>query len=169
MRKTSGTITGDVRLNGFNQDKKSFRRCSGYVEQFDVQQPELTVRETVLFSARLRLNSESLRLNSEDPNLVDEDVVKNKFVDNVLKTLELTSLSQSIVGTDGEGGLSFEQRKRLSIAVELAASPSIIFLDEVRCVLRFAPLCHNSVPLLTRLCFVAANLWFGCSCSFTRN
>ena len=139
------------------------------MEQFDVQQPELTVRETVLFSARLRLNSESLRLNSEDPNLVDEDVVKNKFVDNVLKTLELTSLSQSIVGTDGEGGLSFEQRKRLSIAVELAASPSIIFLDEVRYVLRFAPLCHNSAPLLTPLCFVAANLWFGCSRSFTRN
>jgi ABC-type multidrug transport system ATPase subunit len=151
LRKTSGTITGDVRLNGFEQDKISFRRCSGYVEQFDVQQPELTVRETVLFSARLRLSSESLHLKSEDPSLVDEEVVKHKFVDKVLQTLELTSLSQSVVGTDGEGGLSFEQRKRLSIAVELAASPSIIFLDEVCCVLRFAPLCHNFVPFLMRM------------------
>jgi ABC-type multidrug transport system ATPase subunit len=124
LRKTSGTITGDVRLNGFEQDKISFRRCSGYVEQFDVQQPELTVREIVLFSARLRLNS-------EDPNLA-KDEVKKKFVDHVLKTLELTSLADSLVGTDGEGGLSFEQRKRVSIAVELAASPSVIFLDEVR-------------------------------------
>jgi hypothetical protein len=82
------------------------------VEQFDVQQPELTVRETVLFSARLRLSSESLHLKSEDPSLVDEEVVKHKFVDKVLhrfvdrvlQTLELTSLSHSIVGTDGEGG-----------------------------------------------------------------
>ena len=104
MRKTSGTITGDVRLNGFEQDKISFRRCSGYVEQFDVQQPELTVLETVLFSARLRLSSESLRLNSEDPSLVDEELVKHRFVDKVIQTLELTSLSHSIVGTDGEGG-----------------------------------------------------------------
>lgn len=124
MRKTSGTITGSVRLNGFEQEKISFRRCSGYVEQFDVQQPELTVRETVLFSARLRLNS-------DDPNLAGDEV-KQKFVDSVLKKLELTSLAHSIVGTDGEGGLSFEQRKRVSIAVELAASPSVIFLDEVR-------------------------------------
>jgi ABC-type multidrug transport system ATPase subunit len=46
MRKTSGTITGEVRLNGFPQERKSFLRCSGYVEQFDVQQAELTVRET---------------------------------------------------------------------------------------------------------------------------
>jgi ABC-type multidrug transport system ATPase subunit len=95
------------------------------VEQFDVQQPELTVRETLLFSARLRLNS-------EDPNLAGDEV-KEIFVDSVLKTLELTSLADSLVGTDGEGGLSFEQRKRVSIAVELAASPSVIFLDEVRC------------------------------------
>ena len=37
LRKTSGTITGDVLLNGFPQEEVSFRRCSGYVEQFDVQ------------------------------------------------------------------------------------------------------------------------------------
>lgn len=102
----------------------TFRRCSGYVEQFDVQQPELTVRETLLFSARLRLNSQDRALSDDD--------AKQRFVDHVLGTLELSSLSGCAVGIDGEGGLSFEQRKRLSIAVEVAASPSIIFLDEVR-------------------------------------
>jgi ABC-type multidrug transport system ATPase subunit len=110
-------------LNGFEQERISFRRCSGYVEQFDVQQAELTVRETLLFSARLRLNS-------QDPNFAGDEL-KQRFVDHVLKTLELTSLSNSVVGTDGEGGLSFEQRKRVSIAVELVASPSVLFLDEV--------------------------------------
>lgn len=123
MRKTTGTILGDVLLNGYKQEKISFRRCSGYVEQFDVQASELTVRETVLFSARLRLNS-------EDPCLAGDEV-EQRYTDQVLHTLELTSLANCVVGRDGEGGLSFEQRKRLSIAVELAASPSIIFLDEV--------------------------------------
>lgn len=123
MRKTTGTITGDVRLNGYEQEPVSFRRCSGYVEQFDVQSPQLTVRETVLFSARLRLDS-----NDRD---LAGDEIKQKYTDQVLSVLELTALADCIVGTDGQGGLSFEQRKRLSIAVELAASPSIIFLDEV--------------------------------------
>ena len=45
--KASFGVTGDVLLNGFPQEESSFKRCSGYVEQFDVQTPELTVRETI--------------------------------------------------------------------------------------------------------------------------
>jgi len=55
--------------------------------------------------------------------------------------MELSALRDSPVGTDEGLGLSFEQKKRLSIAVELAASPSIIFLDEVclcRLMMKFA-------------------------------
>eukprot|EP00934_Nitzschia_sp_Nitz4_P005895 Nitzschia sp. Nitz4//scaffold51_size120721//34259//39017//NITZ4_003720-RA/size120721-snap-gene-0.33-mRNA-1//-1//CDS//3329553841//5885//frame0 len=120
LRKTTGIVTGEVRLNGYKQDPVVFRRCSGYVEQFDVQSAELTVRETVLFSARLRLDATKV------PN--DDD--KKRFVDEVLKTLELTPLADVLVGTNDGGGLSFEQKKRLSIAIELAASPSVLFLDE---------------------------------------
>ena len=47
-----------------------------------------------------------------------------------MEEVELTPLAAVLVGTDETGGLSFEQKKRLSIAVELAASPSVIFLDE---------------------------------------
>ena len=122
MRKNSGNISGDIRINGFPQEKLSFRRCSGYVEQFDIQSPQLTVRETVLFSARLRL----------DFNRVKTDKEKEHFCDTVIRTLELTPLAHCLVGSNEGGGLSFEQKKRLSIAVELAASPSILFLDEVR-------------------------------------
>jgi ABC-type multidrug transport system ATPase subunit len=121
LRKNTGTVSGTILVNGFPQDAKTFRRCSGFVEQFDVQSPQLTVRETVLFSARLRLDSGKVKK--------DED--KARFCDAVLKTLELTPLADTLVGSDETGGLSFEQRKRLSIAVELAASPSILFLDEV--------------------------------------
>lgn len=122
LRKNTGKIEGDVYVNGFRQDGKTFRRCSGYVEQFDIQSPQLTVRETVLFSGRLRL----------DANKVRSDKQKKQYCDLVLDILELTPLADSLVGSAEEGGLSFEQKKRLSIAVELAASPSILFLDEVR-------------------------------------
>lgn len=60
-----------------------------------------------------------------------------QFVDSIIKMFELTPLKDAQVGTTDEGGLSFEQRKRLSIAVEFAASPSILFLDEVRLFLKF--------------------------------
>ena len=48
--KASAGVSGEVLLNGFAQEENSFRRCSGYVEQFDVQSPELTVRETIKVS-----------------------------------------------------------------------------------------------------------------------
>jgi ABC-type multidrug transport system ATPase subunit len=122
MRKTSGTVTGDIRVNGFLQERDTFRRFTGYVEQFDVQSPELTVRETVLFSARMRLGSTQ--------DIVATEEGKVRYVDWVLRKLDLTVIQHFLVGNDEEGGLSFEQRKRLSVAVEMAASPSLIFLDE---------------------------------------
>lgn len=87
------------------------------MEQFDVQSPQLTIRETVEFSAKMRLD-ESIPMET-----------KIKYVDRVLTILELDTIGDSLVGDDS-GGLSFEQRKRLSIAVELASNPSCIFLDE---------------------------------------
>jgi ABC-type multidrug transport system ATPase subunit/ABC-type multidrug transport system permease subunit len=122
MRKESGTIEGEIRLNGFLQDRTSFLRSSGYVEQFDVQQPELTIGETVVFCARLRLDV-------KDPS-IGNDEGKLRYVDHVLETMELTNIQNLQVGSYEEGGLTFEQRKRLAIACELAGSPSIIFLDE---------------------------------------
>ncbi len=119
LRKTTGVITGEVALNGHPQEPTSFRRCTGYVEQFDVQTPAMTIRETVEFSARLRLE--------ESDAAVTEDSIR-KFVDQTLAMLELTVLQDLQVGSDMTGGLSFEQRKRLSIAVELVSNPSILFL-----------------------------------------
>ena len=98
MRKTSGSITGKIELNGFKQERTSFLRSSGYVEQFDVQQPELTVRETVAFSARLRLD-----VNNP---AIGDDSTKMKFVDYVLSTMELTDIQCLQVGSFEEGGKS---------------------------------------------------------------
>ncbi|KAG7350244.1 ABC-2 type transporter-domain containing protein [Nitzschia inconspicua] len=121
LRKSSGEITGEVQLNGHPQEELTFRRCTGYVEQFDVQSAQLTIRETCEFSAKLRLES-------SDPAVTDLSM--SRFIDQTLEMLELTPIQDFLVGSDDSGGLSFEQRKRLSIAVELVANPSIIFLDE---------------------------------------
>lgn len=119
LRKSTGEVTGKILMNGHTQEGKSFRRCTGYVEQFDTQSPQLTIRETVEFSAQLRL----------DEKTTSSELIP-KFVDQILYMLELTNLQDLQIGSDEEGGLSFEQRKRLSIAVEVAANPSILFLDE---------------------------------------
>lgn len=129
LRKSSGEIEGEVRLNGHVQEETSFRRCTGYVEQFDVQSAQLTIRETVEFSAKLRLEA-------TDPAVTDESI--STFVDQTLDMLELTNLQDLQVGSDDTGGLSFEQKKRLSIAVELVANPLVkserIHIIEVYCV-----------------------------------
>ncbi|CAE7611005.1 PDR1, partial [Symbiodinium microadriaticum] len=90
----------------------------GYVEQFDTLSPRDTAREAVEFSAGLRL-----------PRETPPDVMAN-WVDQVLRMLELIPLQNTLVGSPETGGMSFEQKKRLSIAVELVANPAILFLDE---------------------------------------
>jgi len=54
-RKTGGTIEGDVYISGFPKRQETFARISGYCEQNDVHSPCLTVVESLLFSACLRL------------------------------------------------------------------------------------------------------------------
>ncbi|GBG33920.1 ABC transporter G family member 31 [Hondaea fermentalgiana] len=118
LRKTGGKITGDVLVNGRPQEKITFSRIVGYVEQNDIHSPAATVEEALTFSAVLRQPSEVSR------------EAKAKFVEEVLSTLELDDIRGFQIGYKSEGGLSVEQAKRLTIGVELAANPAIIFADE---------------------------------------
>jgi ABC-type multidrug transport system ATPase subunit len=54
-RKTSGFIKGSISLSGYRKKQKTFARISGYCEQTDVHSPHVTVYESLLFSAWLRL------------------------------------------------------------------------------------------------------------------
>lgn len=56
-RKTGGVIEGSIRISGYPKRQETFARISGYCEQSDVHSPFLTVHESLLFSACLRLPS----------------------------------------------------------------------------------------------------------------
>ncbi|KAF3454238.1 hypothetical protein FNV43_RR04685 [Rhamnella rubrinervis] len=117
-RKTGGYIEGDIRISGHPKEQRTFARVSGYVEQNDIHSPQVTVEESLMFSSALRL-----------PKEVTPEK-KREFVEQVMTLVELDSLREALVGMPGSSGLSTEQRKRLTIAVELVANPSIIFMDE---------------------------------------
>ncbi|XP_071691961.1 pleiotropic drug resistance protein 1-like isoform X2 [Rutidosis leptorrhynchoides] len=117
-RKTGGYIEGDIRISGYPKKQETFARISGYCEQNDIHSPHVTVYESLLYSAWLRLATD-----------VTENTRK-MFVDEVMDLVELNPLRDALVGLPGVNGLSTEQRKRLTIAVELVANPSIIFMDE---------------------------------------
>ncbi|CAH2060102.1 unnamed protein product, partial [Thlaspi arvense] len=117
-RKTGGYTEGDIRISGYPKEQQTFARISGYVEQNDIHSPQVTVEESLWFSASLRL-----------PKDISKEQ-KKEFVEEVMRLVELDSLRYALVGLPGTTGLSTEQRKRLTIAVELVANPSIIFMDE---------------------------------------
>ncbi|KAG1335516.1 ABC transporter G family member 31 [Cocos nucifera] len=117
-RKTGGLIEGSITISGYPKNQETFARVSGYCEQNDVHSPCMTVMESLLYSACLRLPSH-VGLKT-----------RRVFVEEVMELVELTSVSGALVGLPGVNGLSTEQRKRLTIAVELVANPSIVFMDE---------------------------------------
>jgi ATP-binding cassette subfamily G (WHITE) protein 2 (SNQ2) len=118
QRKSEGRTEGQMLLNGSALDV-SFTRSCGFCMQQDVHEPLTTVREALQFSALLRQPPEVLK--SE----------KLRYVEHILKLLELEPIADAIIGTPGESGLGVEERKRVTIGVELAAKPSaLFFLDE---------------------------------------
>ncbi|KAH0747552.1 hypothetical protein KY285_009209 [Solanum tuberosum] len=117
-RKTGGYIEGCIKISGYPKNQTTFARVSGYCEQNDIHSPYVTIYESLLYSAWLRLPSD---VKTE---------TRKMFVEEVMELVELKPLRNALVGLPGINGLSTEQRKRLTTAVELVANPSIIFMDE---------------------------------------
>lgn len=117
QRTTMGVITGDMLVNGKPLDP-SFQRNTGYVQQQDLHLETATVRESLRFSAMLR-----------QPKSVSKKE-KYEFVEEVIGMLKMEDFANAVVGVPGQG-LNVEQRKLLTIGVELAAKPKLLlFLDE---------------------------------------
>ncbi|ETI46677.1 hypothetical protein F442_08871 [Phytophthora nicotianae P10297] len=112
-RKTGGTISGQILLNGYEANELAIRRCTGYCEQMDIHSEASTIREALTFSAFLRQDSSV------------PDSAKYDSVEECLTLLDMHDIADQIIR-----GSSTEQMKRLTIGVELAAQPSVLFLDE---------------------------------------
>jgi ABC-type multidrug transport system ATPase subunit len=116
-RTTMGVVTGEMLVDGHQRDA-SFQRKTGYVQQQDLHLQTSTVREALNFSALLRQPADVPHAE------------KLAYVDEVIKLLDMEEYADAVVGVPGEG-LNVEQRKRLTIGVELAAKPELLFfLDE---------------------------------------
>ncbi|KAG7416620.1 ZEB2-regulated ABC transporter 1 [Fusarium oxysporum f. sp. raphani] len=117
QRMPSGVIQGELYVDG-RPLPTSFNNDVGYVQQQDVHLETSTVREALRFSAMLRQPF---------------DVPKSeKFasVEEIIHLLNMDDFADAVVGLPGKG-LNVEQRKRLSIGVELAGKPALLlFLDE---------------------------------------
>ena len=117
QRKTGGKLEGDVIVNGNFKDQY-YNRLVGYVEQSNIFLPTLSVRETLQYSANMRLQSDIPQKE------------KLQRVEDTIDRLHLRDYADILVGLPETGGLSMELRKKLSIAAELVAEPAIFFLDE---------------------------------------
>lgn len=118
--KTGGHIDGEIRINGKPKTDLTWRCIAGYCEQVDLHNPAVTVRESLIFAARMRLRPFTL-----------PDEEKVKFATNILSLLDLEEFADMMVGDEARGeGLPKHARKRLTVGVELAGNPSILFADE---------------------------------------
>lgn len=113
QRQTTGVVKGDMLVDGHPLGVE-FQRGTGFCEQMDLHDMTATIREALEFSALLRQDRSTPRAE------------KIAYVDKIIDLLELNDMQDAIIMS-----LGVEQRKRLTIGVELAAKPSLLlFLDE---------------------------------------
>ena len=116
-RASTGVISGDRFIDNAYGSGACARKI-GYAQQQDLHHASSTVRESLIFSACLRQSGNYSRAE----NLA--------HVEEVIEQLGMVEFADAIVGIPG-AGLNVEQRKRLTIGIELAARPELLlFLDE---------------------------------------
>ncbi|XP_028748444.1 ATP-binding cassette sub-family G member 5 [Peromyscus leucopus] len=116
LRRT-GTLGGEVFVNGRRLRRDQFQDCFSYVLQSDVFLSSLTVRETLHYTAML-----ALRRSSPD--------FYNKKVEAVMEELSLSHVADRMIGNHNFGGISSGERRRVSIAAQLLQDPKVMMFDE---------------------------------------
>ncbi|CAO3632026.1 unnamed protein product [Cunninghamella blakesleeana] len=117
-RTKSGNVSGQIYVNGHHLSPRKYKKLIGYVDQEDTMIPTLTVYETILYSALLRLPRSMSR------------AAKKYRVMEVMQELGIDGIKDSKIGSAGHRSISGGERRRVSIACELVTSPTILFLDE---------------------------------------
>ncbi|KAG5525543.1 hypothetical protein RHGRI_031997 [Rhododendron griersonianum] len=106
-RKTTGIVEGDIRIGGHPKVQDTFARISGYCEQTDVHSPYITIEESVVYSAWLRLHPEIDSKTKIDISGVP--TIRNNY-NPATWMLEITSTS-----SEAELGINFAQLYKNSV------------------------------------------------------
>ena len=115
-RKTAGTMTGSIRINGQTMAAAELRLLSGYVIQSDILPGMLTVRECLEFQSKLRVSGATAQAERVDMVLTQ-----------MMLQRQQTTL---VVGSSFRSGISGGEKRRVSVAIELLSEPAVLFLDE---------------------------------------
>ncbi|GLU05219.1 hypothetical protein SLE2022_223310 [Rubroshorea leprosula] len=115
--RLGGKLSGKITYNG-QPFSGAIKRRTGFVAQNDVLYPHLTVTETLMFTALLRL-----------PNSLTRDM-KAQHVERVIAELGLSRCRNSMIGGPLFRGISGGEKKRVSIGQEMLINPSLLLLDE---------------------------------------
>ena len=113
-----GRAKNNILVNEKPVNPSQFRRISGYVTQEDALLPFLTVKETLMYSARFRL-----------PASVSKSEKEAK-VEALISELGLGHVSSTRIGDESIRGVSGGERRRVSIGVDVIHDPAVLFLDE---------------------------------------
>nr|XP_009799080.1 PREDICTED: ABC transporter G family member 22-like isoform X1 [Nicotiana sylvestris]XP_009799081.1 PREDICTED: ABC transporter G family member 22-like isoform X1 [Nicotiana sylvestris]XP_016440365.1 PREDICTED: ABC transporter G family member 22-like isoform X1 [Nicotiana tabacum]XP_016440366.1 PREDICTED: ABC transporter G family member 22-like isoform X1 [Nicotiana tabacum] len=120
LKLLSGKVKNDSGMITYNDQpyNKSLKQRIGFVMQDDVVFPHLTVKETLIYAALLRL-----------PNTLSKEQKKERAI-NVINELGLERCQDTIIGGTFVRGISGGERKRVCIGNEILLNPSLLFLDE---------------------------------------
>lgn len=113
-----GVQTGKITVNGKELSDRQYRHMVGFVDQDDYMMPTLTVYETIVTSALLRL-----------PKSMSDDSKKIRALETMAE-LGIMGIKDQLIGNETNRGISGGEKRRVAIACELVTSPSILFLDE---------------------------------------
>ncbi|UJR16819.1 hypothetical protein I4U23_003718 [Adineta vaga] len=112
------TVQGEMHLNGAPYNNAELKRIAGYVMQDDLLNGELTIEETLMYTAKLRLPR----------TLTNEE--RQTRVESIIKDLGLDDVHDRRIGSSLKQGISGSERKRLCVGMQLISRPQLLFLDE---------------------------------------
>ncbi|PIA50432.1 hypothetical protein AQUCO_01300877v1 [Aquilegia coerulea] len=115
--RLNGKVSGKITYNG-QPFSSTVKKQIGFVAQNDVLYPHLTVTETLVFTALLRL-----------PDTLTRDE-KVEHAEHVIHELGLNGCRNSMIGGPLFRGISGGEKKRVSIGQEMLVNPSLLLLDE---------------------------------------
>ncbi|DBA02970.1 TPA: hypothetical protein N0F65_003158 [Lagenidium giganteum] len=138
-RIRTGRVDGSIELNGKKRNIKTFRAVTSYVAQEDALLGSFTVAETLVMAAKLSL-----------PSSITNKEIRQRVLACITE-MGLESCRNTLVGTIFSKGISGGQKRRLSIAIELLANPSVLLLDEPTSGLDSSST-FNVMKFIARLC-----------------